>query len=175
MTVEDRNYLFEEKEYLVNVTVNKHRRLINACRIEEDDIYQELSLCLLESLDKYDEKKCCNLDAWLTLQLRYRLLNMKSCGKLTGVPFAPRKGFSVLSLDSKNAAGFSIQIPVFDEASNVLWLEQEINSLPILQKDAISRLLGGKRVPCNSKALIAARKHIKQRLEANSQVQYACA
>ena len=175
MTVEDRNYLFEEKEYLINVTVNKHRRLITACHIEDDDIYQELSLCLLESLDKYDAEKCRNLDAWLMLQLRYRLWSMKSCGKLTGVPYAPRKGFSVLSLDARNAAGFPIQIPVYDEPSNVLWLEQEIDSLPLAQKDAVSRLLSGERVPCNNKALISARGQIKRCLDIIGGARCACA
>lgn len=160
MTMEDRNYLFEEKEYLVNVTMNKHHRLLRACRMEDDDVYQELSLRLLEALDKYDAAKCPNIDAYLTLQLRYRLLNMRACGKLTGIPGAPKRGFSLLSLDARDKNCFMIQIPTYDEKPNVLWLEQEIASLPPVQRGTLNRLLSGKRVPCNSKALIAARRHI---------------
>lgn len=164
MTVEDRNYLFEEKEYLVNVTVNKHRRLIRACRMEEDDVYQELSLRLLQALDKYDAGKCPNLDAYLMLQLRYQLWNMSACSKRTGVPGAPKKGFSLLSLDAPNENGLAIQVPVYDEKPNVLWLEQEIDALPSVQRKTVFRLLSGKRVSCTNKALIAARRRIRQQL-----------
>jgi len=171
--MEDRNYLFEEKEYLINVTMNKHRRLIRACRMEDDDVYQELSIRLLEAMDEYDPAICPNMDAYLMLRLRYRLLNMKACSKLTGIPGAPKKGFSLLSLDAKNAAGLAMQVPVYDEQSNVLWLEQEIDSLPSVQRRTVSRLLSGKRVPCNNKALIAARRRIKERVEFAGQLQYA--
>lgn len=173
MTMEDRNYLFEEKEYLINVTMNKHRRLIRACRMEDDDVYQELSIRLLEALDEYDPAKCPNMDAYLMLRLRYRLWNMKACSKLTGIPEAPKKGFSLLSLDARNSAGFTIQVPVYDEQPNVLWLEQEIDSLPSVQRRTVSRLLSGKRVPCNNKALIAARRRIKERIAIDDNAVYA--
>ena len=173
MTIEDRNYLFEEKEYLINVTMNKHRGLIRACRMEEDDVYQELSIRLLEALVEYDPAKCPNMDAYLMLRLRYRLWNMKACSKLTGVSKAPKKGFSPLSLDVRNAAGFTIQVPFYDERPNVLWLEHVIDSLPSDQRHTVFRLLSGTRVAYNNKALIAARQHIRERLALAGDAMYA--
>lgn len=173
MTMEDRNYLFEEKEYLINVTVNKHRGLIRACCMDVDDVYQELSLRLLEALDEYDADKCPNLDAYLTLQLRYRLMNMKACCKLTGVAEAPKKGFSLLSLDALDENGLAMQVPVCDDKPNVLWLEQEIDALPSVQRKTVFRLLSGKRVLCTNKALKAARRHIREQLTLSSRLQYA--
>jgi len=173
MTIEDRNYLFEEKAYLVNVTMNKHHALIRACRMEDDDVYQQLSLRLLDAIGKYDQAKCPNMDAYLTLQLRYELLNMKACSKRTGIPGAPRKGFSLLSLDTKAAAGYPAQAPGYNDPSNVIWLEQEILALPTEQKGVLSQLLSGKRVAGSNKALKAARLRIRERLGSFSRLQYA--
>ena len=173
MTIEDRNYLFEEKAYLVNVTMNKHRALIRACRMDEDDVYQQLSIRLLNAIAKYDPDKCPNMDAYLTLQLRYELWNMKACSKLTGVAGAPKRGFSLTSLDAMEAAGYPAQAPDDGEPSNVVWLEQEILSLPVSQKNAIFRLLSGERVSPRNKALQAARYRIKQRPEFSGYLQYA--
>ena len=173
MTMEDRNYLFEEKAYLINVTMNVHYPLIRACRMEEDDVYQQLSLRMVKALDKYDPAKCPNMDAYLMLQLRYELLNMKVCSKLTGVAGAPRKGFSLLSLDARNAAGYPLVAPAYSDASNVLRLEREIDSLPSEQRSVLSRLLSGKRVNSKNKALQAARLRIRNRMTIFSQPQYA--
>lgn len=173
MTMEDRNYLFEEKQYLINVAMNKHHHLIRVCRMEPDDVYQELSIKLLKALEKYDESKCANLDAYLTLQLRFCILDMKACGKLTGVPEAPKRGFSIMSLDTKNSNGLAMQVPFYDERPDMLWLEQEINSLPPKQRKTIFRFLSGERVLCTNKALIAARRHIRKQLSFSSMPQYA--
>jgi len=173
MTMEDRNYLFEEKAYLVNVTMNKHRALIRACRMEDDDVYQQLSIRLLNAIDKYDPAKCPNMDAYLMLQLRYEIWNMKACSKLTGVSGAPKKGFSTISLDAREAAGYPAQDPHDADPTNVLWLKQEIRSLPAAQKSAIFRLLSGERVGGRNKALIAARHRIKERLEFSGRLQAA--
>ncbi len=173
MTVEDRNYLFEEKAYLVNVTMNKHYRLIRACRMEDDDVYQQLSLRLVNALDKYDSSRCPNMDAYIMLQLRYELWNMKAGSKRTGVACAPKKSFSLVSLDAKEAAGYPARTPAYSDTSNVLWLEREIDSLPHEQKSVLSRLLSGRRVSSNNKALQAARLRIRNRMMLVSRPQYA--
>ena len=173
MTIEDRNYLFEEKAYLVNVTMNKHRGLLRACRMEDDDVYQELSLRLLDAIGKYDPDKCPNMDAYIMLRLRYHLWNLKACSKRTGVVGAPKKGFALLSLDAKAADGFSLPAPAVTENTGVLWLEQEIDALPKVQKSVLSRFLSGARVSSNNKALVAARLYIRQRLEFSDRLQAA--
>ena len=86
MSIEDRNYLFEEKVYLVNVTMNKYRGLIRACRMEDEDVYQELSLRLLNAIADYSPAKCPDMDAYLMLQMRCCLLNLKAHSKRAGVP-----------------------------------------------------------------------------------------
>lgn len=164
MTIHTRNELFEEKEHLIGVTVKKHRSLIRAARLDVQDVRQELAVRLLEAIDKYDPARCRNMDAYLTLQLRYCLLHMRECGRLFGIPYAPRKNFSVLSLNVPNMAGHETQVPSLDEDSNIIWLENEIAGLPDPQRAAVDRLLSGERVSCKNKNLKAAREHIRGRL-----------
>lgn len=161
MSMSIRNEQFEGKKHLIEITVKSHHRLIKGANLDEEDVRQELAVRLLESLDKYDPERCVNLDAYLTLQLRYHLLHMKESSKRYGVPQAPRKDFSILSINAQNEAGLEMQVPSFDESPNIIWLENEIAGLPDSQRKAIDRLLSGKRVHCTNKALQAAREHIR--------------
>ena len=94
MTIEDRNYLFEEKSYLVNVTMNKYRGLLRACRMEDEDVYQELSMCLLSAIGESSLSELTNLNMCLALKLHARLLELK----------APNR--TVISLDTRKAADY---------------------------------------------------------------------
>jgi len=173
MTMEERNYLFEEKTHLINNTMHRHRALIRACRMEDADVYQQLSLRLINALNKYAPAKCPNIDAYLMLQLRYELLEMKAGSKLTSVTGSPKKGFSLISLDAREMAGYPVEDFVHAEPSHLLWLENEINTLPATQKSAISRILSGRRIFSNNKALRAARFRIKERLAFSARLQCA--
>jgi DNA-directed RNA polymerase specialized sigma24 family protein len=159
-----RNEIYERKEYLIGIAMKKHWRLIRAVRLDPSDVRQELTVRLLESIGKYDPTRCSNMDAYLTLQLRYRLLHMRECAKLSGVPQAPRRDFAVMSINAPNSFGLEMQIPSYDRTSNIVWLENEIASLPDPQRTAIDRLLSGKRVHGNNKHLKAARSYLRGRV-----------
>ena len=173
MTTEIRNALFSEKKYLIGVTVKKHWRLIRAARLDEDDVRQELAVRLLEAIERYDPARCRNMDAYLTLQLRYRLLHMRERSALYGIPQAPRRNFQVLSLNAPNHAGLETQVPSYDLRSNIIHLEEEIAGLPVPQRNAVERLLSGGRVNSRNKALQAARRTIRERFVLPFQFQYA--
>ena len=159
MTHSERNSLFTEKEPLIRMTMCKHSLLIYFCRMDRNDVYQELAIRLIESLDKFDAAKCKNLDAYLMQQLRYRLLHMRDNKERFGISGAPQKGFSMLSLEA---------LPFYDpeccnDNSNPIWIEQEIEKLPPNQYEAITRLLSGRRINRNNRNLIAARRHFRLR------------
>lgn len=149
-----RNSLFEEKEYMIRQTMSKHKVLLMACGLCAEDVYQELAVTLLEELDKYDPAKCANMDAYLMLRLKYRLLHLRDGSKLYGIPQAPRRGFSVVSLDA-------LDISAQNMSANPAWIEREIDALPADQNDALNRLLAGKRISRRNKALVAARGRLR--------------
>jgi len=161
MTTEDRNYLFEEKAYLVNATMNRYNTLVRACHMEDEDVYQQLSLRLLCAIGEYDPAAYPEWDAYLTGQLYDELLNMKA-----------REGFSLVSLRATGSAGCRTQKTNCCELSNVTWLEQEIDSPPVSQKSILSRLLSGE-ISTTNKVLRAVRLRISKRLEFSGRLQCA--
>lgn len=68
-----RNRLFIEKARLIHEVMQRNYRMLKACQMEEEDVYQSLSLRLLEALQAYDSGINPNLDAYL----RGRLWNTK--------------------------------------------------------------------------------------------------
>ena len=161
----ERNALFCEKEYMIPQTIRKHHLLLSACRLSDNDVYQELAIRLLESLDRYKPEKCENLDAYLMLQLKYRLLHMKDCSRLYGIPLAPRRNFFVISLDTPDYYGNPRDWASTDNFQNPAWIEREIELLPTEQKNTLNRLLAGERISCRNKSLLAARIHFRSLLE----------
>ena len=166
MTITARNAKCEEHFGLIEQVMQRCYRLIRSCRLCPDDVRQDLSIKLLEALDTYDPEVGPTLETYLKLQLGYAVRNMVVPSKLYGVHKAPReKPFQVLSLDSTDAAGRTMQIPSMDDHPACIWIQDEIASLPDAQRAAITDLLYGKRVHCDNKALHKARKHIRERMD----------
>lgn len=157
----DRNSLFEVKEHLIGEVIGSNYTMLRACKMDRQDVYQELAIRLLEAIEKYDERICDNLDAYLTVSLKNRLFNLTSCSKRFGMPYAPKRGFSVLSLQDLDQYGNEREIPSVEDFSDTVWIKREISALPSNQRHALRRLLSGKRVTSNNKALTAARRRFR--------------
>lgn len=166
MTHEQRNERFAEKAALIDRVVRRHYRLLRACRMSVEDIRQDLAVRMLKALDLYDARRCPNLDAYLTQQMNFELWHLTAPSKRYGIRFAPNHpSFRVLSLDARNMTGHTIQVGRTDEQFAVLWLTDEIASLPDRQRAAITKLLWGKRIPDNNRSLQAARSSLRARMD----------
>lgn len=162
MNREERNRIFLSKAYLIDWTIRRHWTILRACRLERDDVYQELAVSLLGLLERYDPARCPNLDAWLSIQLWRDLLDLRPCGKRYGIPCAPRKGFTVFSLDEPDSHGIIRELPDTGNYANPAWIEAEIERLPPLQRSAVNQILAGRRVHPRNRHLTAARLRIRQ-------------
>ncbi len=162
MAEDVRNSLFWAKKHLIGATMKKHSRLIQSARLDGDDVRQELAVRLIEAIAGYDPALCKNMDAYLMLQLRYRLYQLREGSALYGVPQAPRKAFTVLSLNDPDHAGLEAQAVTYNTQSNVQRMETEIVGLPEPQRDAIERLLAGGRVNSRNKSLQEVRKSLRK-------------
>ena len=64
--------------------------LIQAARLERDDVYQQLAIRLIRCVDTYDPAKG-ELKKRIYAQLKYELLNCKEVRRLTGLTGAPKE------------------------------------------------------------------------------------
>ena len=97
----ERNRIVEEHLHCINTVIRQNWTLIQAARLERDDVYQQLAIRLIRCVDTYDPAKG-ELKKRIYAQLKYELLNCKEVRRLTGITGAPkdfRRG-QVVSLDA---------------------------------------------------------------------------
>ncbi len=97
----ERNRIVEEHLHCINTVIRQNWTLIQAARLERDDVYQQLAIRLIRCVDTYDPAKG-ELKKRIYAQLKYELLNCKEVRRLTGITGAPkdfRRG-KVVSLDT---------------------------------------------------------------------------
>lgn len=152
-----RNRLFEEQSVLIDKTIHRYYSMIQACHLCRDDVRQELALQMLLLLERYDPLRCPNLSAYLSLYLRYTLLELTHPRNRYGISCAPvDQGIQVVPLDECRHD--------FSDQGNpyaAIELREGIHALPIIQQAAIHRLLYGERLHCTNKALAASRRQLR--------------
>ncbi len=57
ITVEQRNEIFMELERPIWCVINQNRRILAALHADVDDVYQDLALCEIRAIDRYDPSK----------------------------------------------------------------------------------------------------------------------
>ena len=96
----ERNRIVEEHLHCINTVIWQNWSLIQAARLERDDVYQQLALRLIRAVDTFDPEKG-ELGKHLHAQLQYEMLNCKDSRRrygFTGAPYDLRG--AVLSLDA---------------------------------------------------------------------------
>lgn len=57
ITVEQRNEIFMELERPIWCVINQNRRVLTALHADMDDVYQDLALCAIRAIDRYNPNK----------------------------------------------------------------------------------------------------------------------
>lgn len=57
ITVQQRNEIFMELERPIWCVINQNRRVLAALHADLDDVYQDLALCAIRAIDRYDPQK----------------------------------------------------------------------------------------------------------------------
>lgn len=57
ITVEQRNEIFMELERPIWCVINQNRRILDPLHADVDDVFQDLALCAIRAIDRYDPNK----------------------------------------------------------------------------------------------------------------------
>ena len=76
MTPEERNAIFEDYMNMVRYTANHHRSMLKILRMEADDLTQELSICLLRAIERYEPDRGAKPSTYYFKSLRYGVLKL---------------------------------------------------------------------------------------------------
>lgn len=79
----ERNRIVEENLYRIRAVIRRNRPLMEAARLDYDDVYQQLAIRLIRCVEGFDPEKG-ELGQHINAQLQYELLNCKDSRTLYG-------------------------------------------------------------------------------------------
>lgn len=114
ITVQQRNEIFTELQRPIWCVINQNRRILTALHADLDDVYQDLALCAIRAIDRYDPKKSTasvktfamkNVEAHIKKSFEYF-----RCRGLGGVAARNLESGVVVSLDFMLEAGLQFAV-----------------------------------------------------------------
>ena len=87
-TIAERNAIVEEHLPCIVSVMRRNYSLIQAAKMEWDDVYQQLAVRLIRAVDTFDPEKG-ELKQHIYSQLKYELLSCKVPRRLYGLTSAP--------------------------------------------------------------------------------------
>lgn len=94
-----RNNIFMENLDLINRTLRRHRLLLRALQLEQEDVYQELAVAALQAIDSFDARRSESITIHIWAKLQYAILTIKRRHKPCGMTSFDRPGPSIWSLE----------------------------------------------------------------------------
>ena len=113
-TVEQRNEIFMELDRPIWCVINQNRRILTALHADLDDVYQDLALCAIRAIDRYDPSKSTasvktfamkNVEAHIKKSFAYF-----RCRGLSGAAARNLESGVVVSLDFMLEAGLQFAV-----------------------------------------------------------------
>ena len=100
MSISERNELVLEYLWCIDCVIRQNYGLVQAARLDRDDVYQNLAMRLIRAVELY-RPGTRSLKGYIFMQLKYELLNCKSSKARYGFCAAPYdlRG-AVVSLDA---------------------------------------------------------------------------
>lgn len=114
ITVQQRNEIFMELDRPIWCVINQNRRILTALHADLDDVYQDLALCAIRAIDRYDPTKFStsvktfamkNVEAHIKRSFAYF-----RCRGLSGAAARNLESGVVVSLDYMLEAGLQFAV-----------------------------------------------------------------
>ncbi|MDE7245416.1 MAG: hypothetical protein K2O18_15780 [Oscillospiraceae bacterium] len=100
MSISERNELVLEYLWCIDCVIRQNYTLVQAARLDRDDVYQSLALRLIRAVELY-KPGAKSLKGYIFSQLKYELLNCKSAKvryRFCAAPYDLRD--AVISIDA---------------------------------------------------------------------------
>lgn len=112
-----RNDLLTENLWWVRTIISKNMLLIQALRLDYDDVFQDLCMVALKAIDNFDPAKSVSIATHVMSRMQYEVKNLKHRYIPHGMTASRNKDIAFLSLDYRSDTGLSVEIPCEDSYS----------------------------------------------------------
>ena len=144
MTTEKRNDIFTQYQNVIWWVINKNRRLFSALHMEDDDVFQDLSIAALKAIDGYDSTKSASMFTHVVCKLQYEVPNIRERQKPLGMTGAKStRHISIVYLDRDPVDGYPAEIPIEAPFDIVEITEDVISKLSVCERDAVKAKMAG--------------------------------
>lgn len=143
MQQKKRNEMLTGYENVIHWVMKRNLPLIQALRLEREDVFQDLCVEAIIALDRYDPNRGASCLTYLVDQLQYAVLNMKRKHKvhgMTGYDYREPVTFVPLNVDFD---GRPLDAPS-EEAYELVELQMFLSSIPEQQQTLITERVCGK-------------------------------
>jgi DNA-directed RNA polymerase specialized sigma24 family protein len=141
MTNTQRNTIFEEYMNIIRFTVNRHRSMLKVLRMESEDLAQELAICLLKAIERYDAGRGAKPSTYYFKALRYGVL--KIWGEQTRKIRRANLFASPLTQANENGEESTLDVPFTVDYDDALMVEEFLKTLSERERETISRRVQG--------------------------------
>jgi len=141
MTITQRNSVFEQYQNLIGYTVRQHMSLLKVLRMDMDDLRQELAICLLKAIEKYQPNRGAKESTFYFKMLRYGVLNLWRTQirkvRLANLHTVP------LTYSTDDGEEFTIELPFHVDYDAEIRVREFLKTLAPRERDALMRMVRG--------------------------------
>ena len=141
MTLTERNKIFEEYQNLIYFTVYRHKSLMEAMRMDADDLRQELAICLMKAIERYDPTLGAKPSTYFIKILRYGVLELwrehirlKRLANIQAVP---------LTYTNEDGEEITLEVPYEEDYDTDILIQDFFRKLSRHERVTLGRKLDG--------------------------------
>ena len=141
MTLTQRNETFLEYQRLIGITVYHHRSLMEAMKMDADDMKQELAVCLLKAIENYDPTRGTKQSTFYFKMLRYGVLKLWR-EQLRQKRLANISASPLVSV-AEDGETVELDLPIGVDYDMNVRIGEFMRTLSVKEQGALARTVGG--------------------------------
>jgi DNA-directed RNA polymerase specialized sigma24 family protein len=126
---------------IIRFTVNRHRSMLKILRMDGEDLAQELAICLLKAIERYEEGRGAKPSTYYFKALRYGVLRL--WGEQMRKIRSANLFASSLTCTNEYGEESTLDVPFTVDYDDALMVEEFLKTLSACERETISRRVQG--------------------------------
>ena len=126
---------------IIRFTVNRHQSMLKILRMEGEDLAQELAICLLKAIERYDDTRGAKQSTYYFKSLRYGVLKLWR-EQTRKIRIANIQAMSLTHTDEYGEES-DLDVPFTVDYDDALMVEEFLQTLSVCERTTLARKMHG--------------------------------
>ncbi|MCL2225089.1 MAG: hypothetical protein FWB96_09015 [Defluviitaleaceae bacterium] len=126
---------------IIRFTVNRHHSMLQVLRMDGDDLAQELAICLLKAIERYDDSRGAKPSTYYFKALRYGVLQLWR-EQMRKIRVANLQAFSLTRSDEYGEES-TLDVPFVVNYDDDLMVQEFLQTLSEYERTTLARKMQG--------------------------------